>query len=380
MRIGISVITHANQNIWENGMGQNVFFLARALKAIPFVRSVVLINVGDQNRMADQIDLGRESLTLLNQEQASDQVDVIIELAGALHHQWLALQRARGKKVVYYCVGQPYAGLIEGTIFERPGFFPMVGRCDEIWLLPEYIQHASMMRVLNRCPVRQTPYLWSSSFLEKRVQEVSEKGYRYGWDSTQKGPRALRAAIFEPNVSVVKTSSISMLVCDEAYRADREALQMMHVLNTLHMKDHPTMLHFANSLDLVKDHKACFHGRHDVVGFMAQHADAVVSHQWDNEQNYSYMDALYGDYPLVHNSAWLHSFGAGYFYPGFEAAEGGKKLQWASAHHDECLPDQRAATQKLFAALDPVCESNVRTHIQMLKDLCSDAPHLMEAA
>ena len=140
------------------------------------------------------------------------------------------------------------------------------------------------------------------------------------------------------------------------------------------------MLHFANSLDLVKDHKACFHGRHDVVGFMAQHADAVVSHQWDNEQNYSYMDALYGDYPLVHNSAWLHSFGAGYFYPGFEAVEGGKKLIQASEHHDECLPDQRAATQKLFAALDPVGEANVRTHIQMLKDLCSDAPHLMEAA
>ena len=380
MRIGISVITHANQNIWENGMGQNVFFLAKALKAVPFVRSVVLINVGDQSRMADQIDLGRENLTLLNQEQAGDQVDVIIELAGALHQPWLALQRARGKKVVYYCVGQPYAGLIEGSIFERPGFFPAVGRCDEIWLLPEYIQHAPMMRVLNRCPVRQTPYLWSSSFLEKRVQEVAEKGYRYGWDTTQKGQRALRAAIFEPNVSVVKTSSISMLVCDEAYRADRKAVQMMHVLNTLHMKDHPTMLHFANSLDLVKDHKACFHGRHDVVGFMAQHADAVVSHQWDNEQNYSYMDALYGDYPLVHNSAWLHSFGAGYFYPGFEAVEGGKKLIQASEHHDECLSDQRAATQKLFAALDPVGEANVRTHIQMLKDLCSDAPHLMEAA
>ena len=87
MRIGISVITHANQNIWENGMGQNVFFLAKALKAVPFVRSVVLINVGDQSCMADQVDLGRENLTLLNQEQASDQVDVIIELAGALHQR-----------------------------------------------------------------------------------------------------------------------------------------------------------------------------------------------------------------------------------------------------------------------------------------------------
>jgi hypothetical protein len=33
--------------------------------------------------------------------------------------------------------------------------------------------------------------------------------------------RQLRVAIFEPNISVVKTSSIPMLVCDEAYRSNR---------------------------------------------------------------------------------------------------------------------------------------------------------------
>lgn len=382
MRIGISVITHANQNIWENGMGQNVIFLARALKAVPFVHSVVLINVGDQKGMAEQVDLAGDSLMLLTQEQASDEVDVIFELAGALNPQWLALQRARGKKVVYYCVGQPYVGLIEGAVFERPGFFPPIGRCDEVWLLPKDAQHAAMVRVLNRCVVRLAPYIWSSSFLERRVTEVAAKGYRYSWapQDGKGGRHALRVAIFEPNVSVVKTSSIPMLVCDEAYRAQRGSLQMMHVLNTLHMKDHPTMLHLANSLDIVKEHKACFHGRHDVVGFMSQFADAVVAHQWENEQNYSYMDALYGDYPLIHNSPWLKSFGAGYFYPGFDAAEGGRQLIFASAHHDECLQEQRLARQKLFAALDPVSEVNVQEHVRLLTQLCHDAPSLLEAA
>lgn len=382
MRIGISVITHANQNIWENGMGQNVIFLARSLKAVPFVRSVVLINVGDQSGMADQVDLKNDGLKLLTQEQASDEVDVVLEFSGALNPQWLALQRARGKKIVYFCVGQPYVGLIEGSVFDRPGFFPPVGRCDEVWLLPKDAQHAAMMRVLNRCPVKQTPYLWSPSFLEERSAQVAQKGYHFGWVSQEKqgGGRALRVAIFEPNVSVVKTSSIPMLVCDETYRAARKSLQMMHVLNTLHMKEHPTMLHLANSLDIVKDHKACFHGRHDVVGFMAQFADAVVAHQWENQQNNSYMDVLYGDYPLIHNSPWIKSFGAGYFYPGFDAEEGGRQLVFASAHHDECLTEQRLAKQKLFAALDPLNESNVKEHALLLMQLCHDAPSLLEAA
>ncbi len=92
-----------------------------------------------------------------------------------------------------------------------------------------------------------------------------------------------------------------MLVCDEAYRADPASVRVTHVLNTLHMKDHATMLYFANSMNLVREHKAVFYGRDDIVGFMVQHADAVVSHQWRNEQNYSYLDALYGDYPLTHN-------------------------------------------------------------------------------
>ncbi len=30
----------------------------------------------------------------------------------------------------------------------------------------------------------------------------------------------------------------------------------------------------------------------DIAGFMSQYADAVVLHQWGNDQNYVYLDAL----------------------------------------------------------------------------------------
>lgn len=47
MRIGISVFTHAGQNVWENGLGQNVFYLARLLRTLPFVEEVLLLNCAD---------------------------------------------------------------------------------------------------------------------------------------------------------------------------------------------------------------------------------------------------------------------------------------------------------------------------------------------
>jgi hypothetical protein len=152
------------------------------------------------------------------------------------------------------------------------------------------------------------------------VAEVEASGYRFGYTPRTAEQPGFRVAIFEPNISVVKSSSVPMLICDGAYRIDPNAVTSMQVLNTLHLKDHATMLYMANSLDIVRQHKAIFHGRHDFAGFMVQFADAVVSHQWQNDQNYSYLDALYGNYPLVHNSPWLRD--AGYYYPDFDIAAG----------------------------------------------------------
>lgn len=381
MRIGISVITHEGQNIWENGLGQNVIFLARLFQKLPFVRSVVLLDVGDQNVMPNQVDNEGLGIRLVHASLAGDEVDVIIEMAGALDSQWVSLMRSRGKKTVYGCCGQPYVGLIENAVFDKPGLFPTVGRWDEIWLLPKDRAFIPMMRTIYRCPVLNVPFIWSPQFVQARIDEVAKLDLHYGYQPQAATPGVgqggLRVAIFEPNISVVKTSSVSMLACDEAYRSDRDSIAMMNVLNTLHLKDHPTMLYLANSLDLVKDHKALFLGRHDIVGFMVQNADAVVSHQWANEQNYSYLDALYGDYPLIHNSPWLNSFGAGYYYPGFDSVQGGQQLRIAKAEHHVRLSDQQRASRSVFSAVDPFSDANLSAYADLLKNLCRDKPELL---
>jgi Protein of unknown function (DUF2827) len=284
--------------------------------------------------------------------------------------------RARGKKVVFYCCGQPYVALAEPAIFAKPTHASRPDRCDEVWYLPKDTALAPMMRLLHRCETHEVPFIWHPQFVERRTQEAEALGLRYGYGvPTATGTRAkktaragLRVAIFEPNISVVKTSSIPMLVCDEAYRADRTAVAMMHVLNTLHLKDHPTMLHLANSLDLVREHKATFHGRHDIVGFMVQHADAIVSHQWQNDQNYSYLDALYGNYPLIHNSPWLKE--AGYYYHGFDAREGASQLQRAATSHATDLSDYRARSQRVFDAVDPFNPCNLDAYAARLLHIC----------
>lgn len=367
MRIGISVLTHAGQNIWENGMGQNVLFLARLLQRIGFVESVTLIDAGDQPSMPPQVDLAAMGLAFGRARELTDALDVVIEMAGALDVQWLSYFRACGGRVVFHCVGQPFAALAEPIVFTDKGHFSKPERCDEVWLLPKDEAFAPMMRTMHRCPVFEVPYLWSPQFLAQRVAEVEAAGHRFGYTPRTAQQPGFRVAIFEPNISVVKSSSVPMLICDGAYRADPAAVTSMQVLNTLHIKDHPTMLYLANSLDIVRQHKAIFHGRHDFAGFMVQFADAVVSHQWQNDQNYSYLDALYGNYPLVHNSPWLRD--AGYYYPDFDIAAGAAQLQQAVRNHDRQLDDYRARSQRVFDAVDPLNPANVDGYAQRLLNL-----------
>ncbi len=375
IRVGISVVTHQGQNIWQNGLGQNVIFLSEALQKLPFIESVSLIDVGDQNALPPQVDAASKGLRIMRIHEATDAVDVIFEMGGALDTEWLDLMRARGKKVAYYCCGQPYVGLVEAPVFDKPVHVMRADRYDQVWLMSKDRASVPMMRTLHRCPVHIIPFIWHPQFIESRIVEVEEHGLRYGYErradkSAQPAiqPQGFRVAMFEPNISVVKTSSIPMLVCEEAYRADRSSVSAMHVLNSMHMKDHPTLMYMANSLDIVKDSKATFHGRNDIAGFMAQFADAVVSHQWGNDQNYLYLDALYGGYPLVHNSPWLKD--AGYYYPGFDAQEGGRQLLRAFREHDDNLNAYRANAQRVIDAVSPFNQANLNAFAERLINLC----------
>jgi hypothetical protein len=366
MRIGISVLTHAGQNIWENGLGQNVFHLARLFRALPFVEDVILLNCGDQAALAPEAAPGAPDFRLVPPREATDLIDVAIELAGGLDVEWLDHIRARGKQVVFHSCGQPYAALIEPTVFAKPGFFSRADRCDEIWVLPKDAVFMPMLGALHRCPVFEVPFVWTGEFLQRRAEALAELGFSFGFKPkpADAPPRALRAAIFEPNISVTKASSVPMLICDVAYRRNPQAIAGMSVLNTVQMKEHPTFNFLANSLDLVKHGKATFEQRHDFAGFMAQYGDLVVAHQWRNPQNILHLDALYGGYPLVHNTPWLGE--AGYYYPDSDIEAGAEQLLAAWAGHDENFDSYQSRAGRFLASLNPLNAANQSDYARRL--------------
>ncbi|KVD09048.1 hypothetical protein WI80_14245 [Burkholderia ubonensis] len=359
MRIGISVLTHAGHSIWENGLGQNVFFFAQLLRKLPFVTDIVLLNCGDQESVAPEATETAFDMRLVAPRDATDLVDVVFEMGGGLDVEWLDYIRTLGKKVVFFCCGQPYAGLIEPTVFKnKNGYFSRATRCDEIWILAKDRVFAPMLRSLHRCPVVEVPFLWDPVFIDRRAREIEAAGLRFGCRPMQglQSPRRLRAAIFEPNISVVKCCTIPLLICETAFRRDAESIDSVSILNSVHMKDHPTFSFLVGSLALNERGKLHIDKRHDFVGYASQFVDAVVAHQWHNDQNIAYLDALYGGYPLIHNSEWLRS--VGYFYSDSNVEEGADQLLNAAYMHDVAYDGYVAQAKAFLARLNPAHPRN----------------------
>ncbi|KVT12758.1 hypothetical protein WT24_11915 [Burkholderia sp. MSMB1078WGS] len=376
MRIGISLVTRAGQSIWDNGLGQNVFFLIKLLKALPAVRDVVLLNCGPEPQLPDDIRALLPDLKLLSPQQATDAIDIAIEMSGGLDIEWLDHLRARGKRTVYFCCGQPYVGLIEPSVFKRGGYFSRANRCDEIWILPKDRVFRPMLETLHRCPVFEVPYLWDPMFIDQRARLLGGVGRHFGFQPTQRLPevtRALRVAIFEPNISVVKCCMLPMLIADTAYRCAPDAVAELTVLNSAHFEQHPTFSFMRNALELTGAGLVRVDHRHDFVDFMSHAADAVVAHQWQNDQNNLHLDALYGGYPLVHNSAWLS--GLGYYYPDFDVQAGAQALVRAARQHDAKVADYKRDVCAFLGRLHPLAEENGARYFKQLLHVSARGRH-----
>lgn len=371
MRIGISFLTHENQNLWSNGLDQNIVFLAHLLQQLPFVQSVGLIKVGDQRRLPPQLDSIAEDLPLMSLRDAGEVVDVVIEMGGALDVCWLDWMRARGKKVVYHCCGQPYVAWAETVVFDQPNHFTRPDRCDEVWYLPKDACYAPMLRTMHRCEVHEVPFIWHPRFLDARIREVRAQGYEYGYSRRDASTRGLHVAIFEPNLSVVKSAVLPMLICDAAYRANRDSVTFACALNARRMYECPASQSRVRSLDLFRHRKMGLYERHDTVTVLAQRPNAVVSHQWQNDQNYLYLDVLYGGYPLIHNSPWLKD--VGYYYPAFDVQRGAAQLLRAVVEHDAALGEYYARTQDIFDMVHPSSQPNLAAYAERLLHLCEGA-------
>jgi len=359
LKVGVTIFLRAgHQSIWENGIFQNCFFLAMLLKCVPEIEAVYLVNGGDGSP-ADAGDfLAMAPAPTIDLETARETLDVVVELSAQLDPDWGRAFRARGGRIIGMRVANDYVIDAERMMFGLPHGMLVSGTpYSAIWTLPAFERTCAQYYALAlRAPVRTMQHLWSPQLM---LRSIEANGLVDSFAYTP-GSKRWRLAILEPNICMVKTSHLSMLIADLAYRQAPETIEYLRVFNTMHLKEDAAFVNFACSLDLVNQGSATFEPRLPIYEILGRQANAVVSHQWENAQNYLYYEALYGGYPLIHNSDLLD--GCGYRYHGFDCEEGALALREAISVHDLSAESYRADARSFLEKLDPTAKENVKSY------------------
>ncbi|WP_199545270.1 DUF2827 domain-containing protein [Paraburkholderia kururiensis] len=362
LKVGVTLfLRRGQQSIWENGIFQNCYFLAMLLASSPPVSAACIVNGGDGEPAEAASFLSLAPVPVISMDDALHSLDVIIELSAQLNPDWARAFRERGGRVIGMRVANDYIIDIERMMFGLPhGMLVSRTPYDAIWTLPAFERTcAPYYAAALHAPVLTMQHLWSPVLLGRSLAQAGGPPFGY-----VPGQHSWRLAILEPNICTVKTSHLPMLAADLAHRQQPGMIEHLRVFNTFALRSDAQFVGFARSLDLVRQGRATFEPRLPVYEILSRQADAIVSHHWENAQNYVYYEALHGGYPLVHNSSLLG--GCGYRYADFDCMDAALALRQAFACHDETLQDYQAHARAFLATLDPLAPANISQYSEAI--------------
>lgn len=329
LRIGVTLGRAAediSNLLWSSGINQNAVLLAMAMQRLPDVETVVIVDCS--GRPAPHPLATWVGMPTLAPTEAADVLDVILEIGARAPPEDMRRFRDRGGKLVSYMAGNTMvmnfealsSGLPHGEMVSDVGF-------DAVWITPQHWHmNRDLCRITRSDSVSRTPHLWDPIFFDAFARAAGIDPYY----KRQPG-RPWRIGVLEPNINVLKTFHLPLLVAEEAYRLAPAQIEAVLLFNTRHFVGVPHFDDLTTSLDLFKDGKLSAEGRHATPLALAKHVDAIVVHQWENDLNYLYWDVLWSGHPLIHNSPSARD--VGYYYASFDTADGGRVLADALARH-----------------------------------------------
>ena len=367
LTIGITIgLRQEDETLWNNGIKQNAVFLAEALRNSCDVARVFLVNTTPVP-VTERLPWDRQRWPTASFEDVKDQLDVLIELGGQIDEDQTTYLKQRGTRLVSYCCGFEYIHATESILSGRTlwGYNLFVNqRYDAIWMIPQVANNSqSFFEVLRRHSAEVVPFVWSPVFLEQRSQSLPNGGVYQ-----TRGDQPRRLVVMEPNLNLVKFCLYPIFIAELAYRQRPEAIEILRVTNAEHIATQsPEFIVLMNQLDIVRQHKAIFLGRHDTPQFLAEQTDIVISHQMENPLNYFYLEVCWQGFPLIHNAHLCPDLG--YFYPDNRADLGAERVLEAMAGHDAQAATYLATQREKISRYLPNNEALVQTYTQLLRDM-----------
>ena len=389
MNIGITIhLSTENESIWINGIKLNALYLLKALKEIGY--NAYILNASEvQAPYEGKITWNINEFPIYDYKEKANDTDLMIWLGATYSDQDILDFKKTGpnKMVVKYVCGNNYMNDAEHVIFNNPGAIGYNQEIDEIWYVPQQEElNRDYYRVLHNLPankVRPVPFIWDPVFLDMTSQkynnsEVIEKELPVPVYKPGKANEEKQLACFEPNIGVQKWHMINLLIAEDY-------LNMGGKFNRLNIICGDKLLHSEYYTSVIKHTKIfntdpiklTYLPRLMAIDALAQFADIVIAHQLTNPLNYSYLDALYLQFPLVHNAPMIKD--AGYYYSGNNIGMGARQLKLAIEQHDNNIAEYTERSEKVLTRYTIFNEGLLETYKQLIETTMGIKDHKLSS-
>lgn len=386
MNIGITIhIGAENESLYTNGIKQNAIFLLNVFKKIGY--NAYLINSSDiKAPYDDKVVWDTNEIPIKDWAVCAKETDILFLLGATYPDKELELFKTLGpnKKVIKYTCGNNYIMDMEAVMFsldERTVGYNQ--NIDEVWTIPQHEKTCKeYFRIMHNLPadkVKIVPFVWDPMFIDEMSEKFKTTNDNLGAAKlpiyvSGKANAEKQLATFEPNLNIVKWSIIPTMIAEDYFNngGDFKKLNVFSGVKTLKSEYYQSMIKNMNIF--MKDPmRISYLPRISVVTALAKGADVVLAHQWENFLNYSYLDALYLNFPLVHNSPYIQD--AGYYYPDFNVAKGQRQLKLAMEQHDNNIDSYNEKSEDVLTRYTVYNDNLVLTYKKLLENLITPNSH-----
>jgi hypothetical protein len=301
------------QILFGNGLSQNVKFLYDILKIIGCNPYFLVDNPSPHNSIVFN-EINYQAYTISELIDSKIQTDLALEAGVTISHEQRDLLRdAFGTKFVTVRYGHSMFMDMEQICHKETmtgGLY--INKPDAVWASPHFVKAFSYLETIYQAPVSIGPYIWEPDFVTK------------GHDSSYIEKPDIY--VMEPSISLLKNALIPMAIIEKTYREEPDMFGKAMILNGLHYNQQSYFLEniAVNMSSLIAEaNKVYFTGRYSFDDVFKRR-DILLGHQWECELNYLYLEALYKNIPLVHNSPEFSE--VGYYYPEFDVNVGHAQL------------------------------------------------------
>ena len=187
-------------------------------------------------------------------------------------------------------------------------------KSEEIWTFPMYEKHVGYLKLLHNKPVTVIPHFWDMDIINEYIKTNKLNCKYLGNNENNK----LNILIFEPNISIHKTSFVPIIISERIYRKYSDLIEGIHVYCTnQHIESGISKLSLS-CINLVK-----FNDREPLCNVLDKFKDKnviIISHNIMNEMNFLNTEVINLGYPIIHNCSPYKNNGL-YYENEFDALE-----------------------------------------------------------